>query len=98
MALEIRRAVKKSVTIEPDVLAALSVERRQNLSATVNVGLRYMAALDDQRRMVAEWEAEDGAFTPEELAPYLEAAIRAQAQHLALAAADDRARSGPLDA
>ena len=84
MATETRSAVKKSVTIEPEVLEALSPERRDNLSATVNTGLRYMAALDDQRRMVAEWELEDGQFTPEDLAPYLEAAIRAQAQHMAL--------------
>jgi hypothetical protein len=84
MALETRAAVKKSVTIEPEVLEALSPERLDNLSATVNTGLRYMAALDDQRRMVAEWEAEDGPFTSQELAPYLEAAIRAQAQHMAL--------------
>lgn len=85
------RLVKKSVTIEPDVLAALSAERLSNLSATVNAGLRYMAALDEQQRMVAEWETEDGPFTPEELAPYLDAGLRAQAEHLRRAVKADRA-------
>jgi hypothetical protein len=79
------------VTIEPEVLEALAPERRENLSATVIASLRYMAALDEQRRMVADWEAEDGFFTPEELVPCLEVALRAQAQHLAATAATDEA-------
>lgn len=91
------RLIKKSVTIEPEVLAALSPERLSNLSATVNVGLRYMAALDEQRRMVAEWEAEDGPFTPDELAPYLEAGLRAQAEHMARAARSERTELALLD-
>ena len=85
------RSVKKTVTIEPEVLEALAPERRENLSATVNASLRYIAALDEQRRMVTDWEAEDGVFTADELAPYLEVALRAQAQHLAATAAADRA-------
>jgi hypothetical protein len=91
------RHIKKSVTIEPDVLAALSPERLANLSATVNDGLRYMAALDEQRQMVAEWEAEGGPFTPEDLAPYLEAGIRAQALHMARIAQSEPAELALLD-
>ena len=98
MVTPARAAIKKSVTIDPEVLESLSAERRTNLSAAVNAGLRYMAALDDQRRIVAEWELEDGTFTPEELAPYLEVAIRAQAEHAArtvVAARHEPARIDP---
>ena len=72
--------VKRSVTIDSEVLAELSPERRRNLSATVNETLRLLAAFDAQQRLVDEWEAEYGAFTGEELRPYLDAAIRAQAE------------------
>ncbi|TMD98419.1 MAG: hypothetical protein E6I76_04425 [Chloroflexi bacterium] len=73
--------VKRSVTIDPEVLAELSPERRANLSAAVNDALRLLAAFDAQQRLVDEWEAEQGRpFTPEELAPYIEAAVRAQAE------------------
>ena len=75
-----RPAVKKSVTIDPEVIERLSPDRLDNLSATVNEGLRYLAALDVQRALVDGWEAEHGPFTEEELRPYLEAAIRAQAE------------------
>lgn len=91
MATETRAAVKKSVTIDPEVLDALSSERKKNLSATVNASLLYTAALDGQRQMVAEWEREDGPFTDEQLAPYLELAIRAQMEHLTQTVALDPA-------
>jgi hypothetical protein len=70
-------AVKKSVTIDPAVLERLSRQRRANLSATVNESLRLLAALDAQRSLVEEWEAEHGAFSEEELRPYLEAVLQA---------------------
>jgi hypothetical protein len=73
-----RPAVKKSVTIEPEVIDRLDPDRLDNLSATVNEGLRLLAALDAQQALVESWEAEHGTFTEEELRPYLEAAVRAQ--------------------
>jgi hypothetical protein len=75
-----RAAVKKSVTIDPAVLERLSRQRRANLSATVNESLRLLAALDAQRSLVEEWEAEHGAFSEEELRPYLEAVLRAEVE------------------
>jgi transposase len=72
--------VKKSVTIEPSVLERLSRKRRANLSATVNESLRLLAALDAQRSLVEEWEAEHGAFTEDELRPYLEVVLEAEAE------------------
>lgn len=73
-----RSAVKKSVTIEPEVLERLNADRLDNLSATVNESLRLLAALDSQQALVDAWEAEHRPFTDEELRPYLEAAIQAQ--------------------
>src|SRR5262245_6877794 len=55
-------AVKKSVTIDRDVLDRLATERTRNFSATVNEGLRLLAALDAQQALVDEWEAEHGPF------------------------------------
>jgi len=74
------RAVKKSVTIEPSVLERLSRHRRANLSATVNESLRLLAALDAQSSLVQEWEAEHGAFTEEELRPFLETVLKAETE------------------
>jgi len=37
-----------------------------------------LAALDAQRSLVEEWEAEHGGFSEEELRPYLEAVIQAE--------------------
>jgi hypothetical protein len=76
-----RPSVKKSVTIEPEVIERLSSDRLDNLSATVNDGLRLLAVLDAQQALVDAWEVEHGPFTEEELRPYLEAAIRAQADN-----------------
>jgi len=78
--------VKRSVTIDPQVLAELSPERRANLSAAVNDALRLLAALEAQQSLVAEWEAEHGPFTEEELAPYIEAAVRAQSERMMMVA------------
>jgi len=78
--------VKRSVTIDPEVLAELSVERRKNLSATVNDALRLLAALEAQQQLVAEWEEEHGPFTEEELAPYIQAALSAQAERAMMVA------------
>jgi hypothetical protein len=74
----VRPTVKKSVTIEPEVLERLNADRLDNLSAAVNESLRLLAALDSQQALVDTWEAEHGPFTDEELRPYLEVAIRAQ--------------------
>ncbi len=75
-------ALKKSVTIDPDVIEALLPERTRNLSATVNEGLQILAALDAQQALVDEWEQKHGRFTDEELKPFLEAAIRAQVNNV----------------
>jgi hypothetical protein len=71
-------AVKKSVTIDPDLLERLGPDRRDNFSATVNESLRLLAALDAQQALVDEWEAEHGPFDEEEMRPFLEAALQAQ--------------------
>jgi hypothetical protein len=71
-------AVKKSVTIDREVLDRLGAERTRNFSATVNEGLRLLAALDAQQALVDEWEAENGPFAEDELRPFLETAMRAQ--------------------
>lgn len=83
-----QRVIKKSVSLDPQVVAALSAARRTNLSAAVNEGLRVLAALDTQRTLVAEWEREHGAFTDRELAPYLEVVTQAQIDHLKRIVAD----------
>ena len=71
-------AVKKSVTIDRELLDRLGAERTRNLSATVNESLRLLAALDAQQALVDEWEAEHGLFSEDELRPFLETAMRAQ--------------------
>lgn len=71
-------AVKKSVTIDRELLDLLGVERTRNLSATVNESLRLLAALDAQQALVDDWEADHGPFSEEELRPFLETAMRAQ--------------------
>jgi len=76
---ESAHAVKKSVTIDADVLSSLAPERTENLSATVNESLRLVAALDKERRLVESWEAEQGhPFTEEELRPYVELILMAE--------------------
>jgi hypothetical protein len=74
-------AIKKSVTIDPDLLNRLGPERLRNLSATVNESLRLLAALDAQQALVEEWEAEHGQFSEEDLRPFLEAAMQAQIEN-----------------
>jgi len=75
-------AVKKSVTIDRELLDRLGVERTRNLSATVNESLRLLAALDAQQALVDEWEADHGLFSEEELRPFLETAMRAQIENM----------------
>ncbi len=75
-------ALKKSVTIDQDVIDTLPPERTRNLSATVNEGLQIVAALDAQQALVDEWEQKHGRFTDEELKPFLEAAIKAQVNNV----------------
>ncbi len=75
-------ALKKSVTIDPDVIEALLPERTRNLSATVNEGLQILAALDAQQALVDEWEQKHGRFTDELLKPFLEAVIQAQVNNV----------------
>ncbi|HKF76069.1 MAG TPA: hypothetical protein VKF59_07995 [Candidatus Dormibacteraeota bacterium] len=84
-------AVKKSVTIDRDVLDRLGAERTRNFSATVNESLRLLAALDAQQALVDEWEAENGPFAQDELRPFLETAMRAQVENTMRAIAERRA-------
>ena len=79
--MPIHAAVKKSVTVDREVLDRLAPERTRNFSATVNESLRLLAALDAQQELVDEWEAEEGPFEEEELRPFLEAAMRAQIEN-----------------
>jgi len=74
-------AVKKSVTIDRELLDRLGVERTRNLSATVNESLRLLAALDAQQALVDEWEADHGPFSEAELRPFLETVMRAQIEN-----------------
>jgi hypothetical protein len=75
-------AVKKSVTIDSDVLSSLAPERTKNLSATVNESLRLVAALDKERHLVETWEAEQGRpFTDDELQPYVELILMAEVRN-----------------
>jgi hypothetical protein len=74
-------AVKKSVTIDRELLDRLGVERTRNLSATVNESLRLLAALDAQQALVDEWETDHGPFSEEDLRPFLETAMRAQIEN-----------------
>ena len=50
--------LKRSVTVDARVLEDLNSERRANLSATVNEGLRLLAALDAQQEAVDAFESE----------------------------------------
>jgi hypothetical protein len=84
-------AVKKSVTVDRELLDRLGPERTRNLSATVNEGLRLLAALDAQQALVDEWEAENGPFDEEDLRPFLEAAMRAQMENTMRILAEHRA-------
>jgi len=87
-------AIKKSVTIDPDVLSSLGPERTENLSATVNESLRLVAALDKERRLVESWEAEQGRpFTDAELRPYIELILTAEVRNAARARNDAHARA-----
>jgi hypothetical protein len=54
--------LKRSVTVDAQVLEELSSERRANLSASVNAGLHLLAALDAQQEAVDLFEAEHGAI------------------------------------
>lgn len=86
-------AVKKSVTIDRDLLDRLGAERTRNFSATVNESLRLLAALDAQQALADEWESENGAFSEEELRPFLETAMRAQIENTVRTIAEHRAAS-----
>ena len=86
-------AVKKSVTIDRELLDRLGTERTRNLSATVNDSLRLLVALDAQQALVDEWEAENGPFAEEELRPFLETAMRGQIENTMRARAERLAAS-----
>ena len=86
-------AVKKSVTVDPELLARLGPERIRNFSATVNESLRMLAALDAQQALVDEWEGEHGPFGEDELRPFLEAAMQAQIENTMRVLAERRAAS-----
>ena len=76
--------LKRSVSVDADVLKELSAERRSNLSAAVSEGLHLLAALDAQQEAVDLFEAEHESIDANELKPYLMAVIRAQAASVAL--------------
>lgn len=84
-------AVKKSVTVDRELLDRLGPERKRNLSATVNESLRLLTALDAQQALVDEWEAQNGPFDEEELRPFLETAMRAQMENTMRILAERRA-------
>jgi hypothetical protein len=86
-------AVKKSVTVDPELLNRLGSERTRNFSATVNEGLRMLAALDAQQALVDEWEAEHGPFNEDDLRPFLETAMQAQIENTIRVLAERRAAS-----
>jgi hypothetical protein len=86
-------AVKKSVTVDRELLDRLGPERRRNFSATVNESLRLLTALDAQQELVDEWEAENGLFDEEELRPFLETAMRAQIENTMRVMAERQAAS-----
>ncbi len=86
-------AVKKSVTVDRELLARLGSERTRNFSATVNESLRLLAAFDAQQELADEWEAESGLFNEEELRPFLETAVRAQIENTMRILAERRAAS-----
>lgn len=84
-------AIKKSVTVDRELLDRLEPERKRNLSATVNESLRLLTALDAQQALVDEWEAQNGPFDEEELRPFLETAMRAQMENTMRILAERRA-------
>jgi len=65
------RVVKKSLSFPEDVFADLEAEARAQgitVSALVTRLARKQVILERGLRAMAEYEAEHGAFTPEELA------------------------------
>lgn len=86
--------LKRSVTVDAEVLERLRPERRSNLSAAVNEGLQLLAALDGQQEAIDLFEAERGEIAPDELEPYLEAVVRAQATAAMLRRPRTRSRAG----
>lgn len=90
-----KQAVKRSVTIDPEVLDSLIPDRKVNLSATVNEGLQLLAALDAQQAVVDDWEREHGQFTDEELRPYLQTAMQAQVDNAVRLLREARAARPP---
>jgi post-segregation antitoxin (ccd killing protein) len=90
-----KQAVKRSVTIDPEVLDSLIPDRKVNLSATVNEGLQLLAALDAQQAVVDDWEREHGQFTDEELRPYLQTAMQAQVDNAVRLLRETRAARPP---
>jgi hypothetical protein len=88
-----RTAVKKSVTVDRELLDRLGPERTRNFSATVNESLHLLAALDAQQELVDEWEAENGPFDEDDLRPFLETAMRAQIENTMRILAERRAAS-----
>jgi hypothetical protein len=86
-------AVKKSVTVDQELLDRLGPHRTRNFSATVNEGLRLLTALDAQQELVDEWEAENGPFVEADLRPFLETAMRAQIENTMRILAERQAAS-----
>jgi post-segregation antitoxin (ccd killing protein) len=86
-------AVKKSVTVDRELLDRLGPERTRNFSATVNEGLHLLAALDAQQELVDEWETENDQFVEADLRPFLETAMRAQIENTMRILAERQAAS-----
>lgn len=63
--------MKKSVSVPDVVWSAAEAEAEAadtTVSALVAEGLEYLLALREGQRAAAAWEAEHGAFSPEEIA------------------------------
>jgi hypothetical protein len=61
---------KLAITIDPDVHAqvvATAAARHMSISAWMTEAARRALKLDDGLLAIAEWEAEHGPFTPEEI-------------------------------
>ncbi|MGP8160732.1 MAG: hypothetical protein ACLQGJ_05850 [Candidatus Dormibacteria bacterium] len=66
-----RRSPKLAITVDPDVhrsLVAAAAATGVSVSAWMTEAARQALVVRDGLRAVAEWEAEHGSFTAEELA------------------------------
>jgi hypothetical protein len=62
---------KRSISMPPELARAVEAAARgegKTFSAWVAETVAKRLKLDEARKVIAEWEAENGAFTPEEIA------------------------------